>query len=223
MLPIYLDITGFNVLVLGGGYEATKKVGRLLRHGAGKIVVYSLDFSDELRRLAGEGLVELVEGDVRDLDRVARLIDWADLIIYTVPGLEDVERWVVDRCRRGRKLHIMSTNASITQAALPVEVELHGLRFTVFSGGKSTLVALKALEMIRECLGDRRELALLLEAMYYLKVYMKERGVPYKVRMMLYRELFRDEALNNYILSGDLDAAKRYIKRYVDSAMKQSK
>jgi len=216
-LPIYIDISRFNVLVLGGGYEATKKVSRILRHGPKGIIVYSLDFTDDLKGLSIDNSVSLVEGDVRDFDRVSSLIEWADLIIYTVPGLDDVERWMVDKCIEKRKLYIISTNASITQAALPVEMEVHGLRITAFSGGKSTLVALKVLDLIKGCLEGRNDIEYLLEAMYFLKLYMKNKGIPYKVRMRLYRELFRDRELLQYVDRGDLEGAKEYIKNYVDS------
>jgi len=216
MIPIYLDISYYNVLVLGGGYEATKKVSRLIKHGA-SITVYSLEFSDELKRLAENGTISIIKGDVRDLEEVEKLIRESDLIVYTVPGLDDVESWVARTCRKYRKIHIISTNASITQAALPVEMLLHGLRFTVFSGGKSTLVALKTLDMIRECLRGRNDIEILLEAMYFLKLYMKNKQIPYKVRMRVYREIFRDEGLLQYVERGDLEGAKEYIRIYVDS------
>ena len=216
MIPIYLDISNYNILILGGGDEATKKVSRLIKYKA-NITVYSLEFSDELRRLAKNGSIKILEGDIRDIDIVERLIRESDLIIYTIPGLDDMEKWIVNTCREYRKIHIISTNALITQAALPVETNLHGLRFTVFSGGKSTLAALKALDMIKDCLSDRDDIQVLLEAMYFLKLYMKGNGVPYKIRMRLYRELFRDKGLEEYISRRDLEGAKKYIKKYIDA------
>ena len=216
MIPIYMDISGYKVLVLGGGYEATKKVGRLIRHGA-DITVYSLDFSDRLIELADKGIIRIIKGDVRDFDVVSQLILQCDLIVYTVPGYRDVESWVVNMCKKYRKIHIISTNAEITQAALPVEMTLYGLRITVFSGGKSTLVAMKTLDLIKECLRGRNDIEILLEAMYFLKVYMKSKQIPYKSRMRIYREIFRDKRLLQYVERGDLEGAKKYVRNYVDS------
>lgn len=220
MLPIYIDISDYNVLVLGGGYEATKKTSRLIKYGP-HIQIYSLDFSEELKRLALSGRVKLIEGDVRDYKRLEALIKDSDLIIYTVPGLDDVEAWVCSICRKYKKIHIISTNAKITQAALPVEMELHDLHITVFSGGKSTLVSMKTLDLIRECLVDKDYLGILLEAMYFLKIYMKERGVSYKTRMRLYREMFNDINLIRYVMKGDLKGAKQYIKKRVDDVARE--
>ncbi len=216
MMPIYIDISDYNVLVLGGGSEATKKVSRLIKHRA-NITVYSLEFSGELKQLAESGFIKILEGDIRNMDVVEKLIRESDLIIYTIPGLDNVEKWIVNTCKKYRKIHIISTNALITQAALPVEISLHGLRFTVFSGGKSTLVALKALDMIKDCLGGREDIGVLLEAMYFLKLYMKGKGIPYKIRMRLYRELFKDKGLEEYISKRELEGAKEYIKKYIDS------
>jgi precorrin-2 dehydrogenase/sirohydrochlorin ferrochelatase len=215
-LPIYIDVEGYKVLILGGGYEATKKARRLLEYGA-DITIYSLEFTSELGEMADQGLIKIIYGDVRDLDVVEKLILGSDIVIYTVPNQDDIEDWVCRICKEHRKLYIISTNASVTQAALPVEMELHGLRFTVFSDGKSTLVALRALDLVRECLEDRKDLEVLLEAMYYLKVYMKERGVPYKVRMKLYRDMIRDERLLRYVRMGDVEKALSYIRDVVDN------
>ncbi len=215
-IPMYIDITGYKVLVLGGGYEATKKVRRFIRYRP-IITVYSLEFSDELVRMSNEENVSLVKGDVRDIDKLERLITENDIVIYTVPGLEEVEKKVREICVKHRKLHILSTNAQLTQVAMPVEIEIHGLKFTAYSAGRSTLVALLALDEIEKCLKPKRYLSILLEAMSYLKTYMKKRGIPYKTRMRMYRELINDERLWKLATEEKLDEAISYVKKKVDT------
>ncbi len=212
---MYVDITGFKVLILGGGYEATKKAKRFIKYGP-LITVYSLEFTDELIQMANNKSINLIKGDVREIDRVEELIIQSDLIIYTVPNLNDIEKRIKDICVKHKKLHILSTNAALTQVAMPVETELHGLKFTVYSAGKSTLVAILALREIEKCLKPKKYLSTLLEAMYHLKTYMKERGVPYKTRMKMYRELIEDKELMRLALDGNVDEAIKYVRMRVD-------
>ena len=215
-IPMYIDITDYRILVLGGGYEATKKVKRFIKYGP-EILVYSLDFSEELKQLEKEGSIKLIQGDVREIDRIEKLVRNSDIVIYTVPSQDVIEKKVKEMCKKNRKLHIISTNAQITQVAMPVETEIHGLRFTAYSAGKSTLVALLALEEIKKCLTDKGYLAVLLEAMHHLKTYMKKREIPYRIRMEMYRRLIKDENLMKYVYDEDLEKAISYVEKKVDS------
>lgn len=203
------------ILVLGGGYEATKKVRRLLKYGP-EITVYSLDFTQDLARLGMDNEVRLIKGDVRDLDRVRDLIARHDIIIYTVPSLPDIELKVRDICSGLRKIYIIATNSELTQSALPVEGEVHGLRITVFSDGKSTITSIIALKEVIEYLRAKKYLSTLLGAMHYLKRRMKACNIPYRVRMRKYREMVRDERFMDYVYRGDMDSARKYIDMVVE-------
>jgi precorrin-2 dehydrogenase/sirohydrochlorin ferrochelatase len=214
-IPMYIDITGYKILILGGGYEATKKAKRFMRYGP-EILVYSLDFSKELKQLEKEGDIKLVYGDVREIDRVEELIKDTDIVIYAVPSQDEIEKKVKEICKKNRKLHIISTNAQITQIAMPIETEMHGLRFTAYSAGKSTLVAILALDEVKKCLAVKGYLATLLEAMHHLKIYMKERRVPYHIRMKMYRHIVKDKDLMKYACKGDLEEAISYVRKKVD-------
>lgn len=214
-IPIYIDISGFHILVLGGGEEATKKVRRYAVY-TDNITVYSMEFREELIELSREHGVKLIRGDVRDWSSVDELIKESDLIIYTIPGIDTAEAWVKDRCEEYRKLYILSTNAAETMAAMPHETEIHGLRITAFSDGKSSLVSMEVLDIIREFLSEKAYLETLTEAMYYLKRHMRSKGVDYKTRMMIYRRIFRDPIFRSYVHNNDSSGAKNYIEGYVE-------
>jgi|Deesub1362B_J571_1020462.scaffolds.fasta_scaffold00005_383 siroheme synthase (precorrin-2 oxidase/ferrochelatase) len=218
-IPIYIDISKFNILILGGGREAAKKTKRYLKYTQ-SIIIYSLEFDRELLDLAEKNSIRLIRGDARDLSAIDPLIKKSDLIVYTIPGLDDLERWVKRKCEEYRKIYILSTNADETMAAMPPEIEVHGLRFTAFSNGKSTLVSLEALGIIEDCLKDKKYIATLLEAMHYLKTYMKKHGVHYKLRMKIYRSIFRQPEFRGYVYQGNLEGAINYIDSFVKEAVK---
>lgn len=214
-IPMFMDVSEMNVLVLGGGNEAVKKTKKFLKYGA-RMTIYSLEFDEELLKLAKEGSVELVKGDVRDRQVIERLIGENDIVIYTVPDLPEVEDWVIDICKKGHKLYIISTDAKKTQIAMPVETVGAGLRIAVTSEGRSTLVAKLVAEEISRYLKGRNDLELLLDVMTFLKEYMKKNKVHYKVRMEIYRELFTDEKLRELVNRLDRDGAIAYIVDYVN-------
>ncbi len=214
-IPMFVDVSGMNVLVLGGGEEAVKKTKRFLKYGA-RVTIYSLEFDEELSKLARQGAVRLIRGDVRDREALERLILENDLVIYTVPDLPEAEDWVIDVCRKGRKLYIISTDARKTQIAMPVETTGAGLRIAVTSEGRSTLVAKLVAEEISRYLEGRNDLELLLDVMTFLKEYMKKNKVHYKVRMEIYRKLFADERLRELVNRLDREGAIAYITDYVN-------
>jgi precorrin-2 dehydrogenase/sirohydrochlorin ferrochelatase len=219
-IPMFVDIDGMNVLVLGGGDEAVKKTKRFLKYGA-RMTIYSLEFDDELLRLSKEGAVRLVKGDVRDRQTLERIIQANDMVIYTVPDMPEAEDWVIDVCRKGRKLYIIATDAKKTQIAMPVETVGAGLRIAVTSEGRSTLVAKLVAEEINSYLKGRKDLELFLDVMTFLKEYMKENKVHYKSRMELYRKLFADKKLRELVSRLDRQKALAYIVDVVDGHVRE--
>ena len=57
--PINLVLRGRSVLVVGGGPVATQKVEGLLEGGADTVLVVAPEFTDEIARLEGDGLVRV--------------------------------------------------------------------------------------------------------------------------------------------------------------------
>ena len=215
-IPMYVEASMLRVLVLGGGSEAEKKARRFLEHGS-KLTIYSLEFTEWLKDAGARGLIGILKGDVEDKESLLGLIGEHDLVIYTIPELPKVERFVRDECMRERKLFILATNADETMVAMPVEVRVDGLRVAVTSEGKSTLVARWVADQIGELLGGRRDIEVMLEAMWYAKRLMKEVGLDYRTRMPLYHRLFSDGDLWKAAKAGDLEEAKLVVEKTVYS------
>lgn len=201
---------------MGGGREATKKAMKFLRYGA-SVTIYSLQFSDKLLEIAeGNDKVKLLRGDVRRIDFISKLIDKYDIVVYTVPDMDDIERWVKLTCKKLRKIYILSTNAKETGAALPIETTIHGYVITVFSGGKSSLASKYTANEIKKYLETRLDLKLMLETMGYVKRYLKEKRVNYKDRMKLYHIIFNDRLYRCAIQKRDREEAYSRIHQLVD-------
>lgn len=65
--PLFIDIKDKNILVVGGGTIATRRVNTLIKFGA-KVKVVSPHISEELRELEGKNLIEVVSRNYNSKD-----------------------------------------------------------------------------------------------------------------------------------------------------------
>src|SRR3954452_3177672 len=56
--PIYLDIEGRNVLIIGGGNVCARKAETMMNYGA-RVTILSPEFTDEIEKWATEGCLPL--------------------------------------------------------------------------------------------------------------------------------------------------------------------
>ena len=207
-IPMFIEMNGFRVLVVGGGEEGTKKARRFSEHGA-EVRVMSMDFTDQLLEMERSGRVKLIRGDACDRNLLEKLIEESDLVVYTIGDRPDIERAVEEIAKRKRKLLNLATDADRTQVVMPIEERAGDIRIAVTSEGKSTLVVKEAAERVASFLREQRDIMAMLEVMGHLKKYMKERKIPFDRRMEVYRSAFRDEKLRELALT-DINRAIKY-------------
>jgi precorrin-2 dehydrogenase/sirohydrochlorin ferrochelatase len=207
-IPMFIEMNGFRVLVVGGGEEGTKKAGRFSEHGA-EVRVMSMDFTDQLLEMERSGRVKLIRGDACDRNLLEKLIEESDLVVYTIGDRPDIERAVEEIAKRKRKLLNLATDADRTQVVMPIEERAGDIRIAMTSEGKSTLVVKEAAERVANFLREQRDIMAMLEVMGHLKKYMKERKIPFDKRMEVYRSAFRDEKLRELALT-DINRAIKY-------------
>lgn len=144
--PVFLDLRGAAVLVVGAGKVAERKIGKLLSHGA-RLTVVAGEFSAPVRRMAERGEVRGIPSPFRP-----EHIDGMDLA-FAATSDPVVNRSVAREARRRR---IPVNVADIPEECtfiLPATV--HGEEFTlaVSTGGKNPGAA----RAIREFLEERKE------------------------------------------------------------------
>lgn len=210
-IPMFIEMNGFRVLIVGGGEEGTKKARRFSEHGA-EVRVLSMDFTDQLLNMRGR--VELIRADASDRHLLERLIEESDLVVYTIGDRPDIEKTVEEIARSKRKLLNLATDAERTQVVMPIEERVGDMRVAVTSEGKSTLVVKEAAKRIADFLREQRDIMAMLEVMGHLKRYMRERGVPFDRRMELYRAAFEDKRLRELAIR-DKEEAFRYAESLV--------
>ncbi len=213
-IPLFIEFEGKKVLVIGGGGVGTVRAKKFLEAGA-KVRVLSLKFSDELRKLAEEGKVELIEGDAFNENLLEDLISDSDLVVVAIPNLEinDVV-WKISK--KHKTLVNLANDAERTEVVVPFEDEVEGIRFAVTTEGKSGIVARKVKEAFRKLLEEDEETIIFLKAMEHLKKFMKSHNIPVQLRMKLYFVISADPEFRRLVKEGKVDEAQNFAEKLVE-------
>jgi precorrin-2 dehydrogenase/sirohydrochlorin ferrochelatase len=221
-LPIFVDVGGMRVLVIGGGEEGYKKAKRFLEAGA-EVSVISKEFLPELSQLAmGSKRLRLVEGDASDRELLERAIEWCDIVISALGDAREIDDMIIDISRRNRKLYILAGDASRTQCGMGIEGASGDIRFAIYTDGRSSLVAMEARDRVKRYLDSQRDLHIMLDLLYRMKRALKALGVPSDMRIEIHREVFRDNIFRSMVSSGHVEAAWNRVceivmsKAYID-------
>jgi precorrin-2 dehydrogenase/sirohydrochlorin ferrochelatase len=213
-VPIYVEFEGKSVLVIGGGGVGTFRAKKFLNAGA-SVKVLSLDFSEELKNLQKDGKVELIMGDVRDIEKLERLIEESDLVVVALP-FTDYNDTIVEIAKRYKTLVNLANDAKKTEVVIPFEGEFEGIRFAVTTEGKSGIVARRVKDIFLKALEEDEDVVFFLKAMDHLKKYMKSKNVPIQLRMKLYFAVSDDEQFRKLVREGDVESAKKWAEKLVE-------
>ena len=208
-IPLFIEFSGKNVLIIGGGGVGTLRAKKFKEAGA-NVRVISLDFTEELKKMD----VELIRGDAKDLKLLEENIKWCDLVTVAVNDLS-VNDLVVRLSKKHKALVNLANDAKRTEVVIPFDDCVNGIRFAVTTEGKSGIVARIIRDKIRKLIEEDEETRNLLRAMEFLKRYMKENGIPVDIRMKMYFAVSRDGKFRELVREGKVEEAKEYAVRYL--------
>ncbi|HIP62677.1 MAG TPA: bifunctional precorrin-2 dehydrogenase/sirohydrochlorin ferrochelatase [Archaeoglobus profundus] len=212
-IPLYIEFSGKDVLIIGGGGVGTSRAKKFIEAGA-KVKVLSLEFSDELKKLANEGKVSLIKGDVFNEKNLEKLIAESNLVVVAIPDrrINDIVEKIA---KKYKTLINLANDAERTEVVVPFEGEVDGIRFAVTTEGKSGIVARKVKDLFLKVLKEDEEIIPFLKAMEHLKKFMKSHNVPIQMRMKLYFVISSDPEFRELIRKGEVDKARSLAERLV--------
>ncbi|AEM39212.1 siroheme synthase [Pyrolobus fumarii 1A] len=214
-LPLWIEAKALNVVVFGGGKVGTRRALKFLDAGA-RVTVVSLEFSDELLKAASASdRLCLIKGDARTIDLDSILKD-AHIVVIAVPD-EEARRIIWEAAKRNNALVNDATDAEATEVVVPYEASVNSIRVAVTTEGKSGVTARHALQKIVKLLENDRELATMLEALWWAKRYMKSVIPDGRARFPIYFEIERDPRFMEAVRRGDVEEAKRVAKEIIDA------
>ncbi len=205
-----VDASSLRVLVIGGGRAGAGRALRLAERGA-KVVVVSLDFSEDLVDAWRRGLLQLVKADANDT-LVDALMEWANLIVVAVPEAGLAES-LARKAESLGKLVSVATTGVRGNTVMPFQGYSQELHYAVTSLGVSGLAARRALELIQERVASDPEVRCLLRVHGELKRRLIKRVEDHKARMKVHDALWIDKEFRRLCMEGrEEEALARALK-----------
>ena len=134
LFPLFADLRGRTVLVVGGGAVARRKVEALFGTGA-RVVVGAPELDAQVARWRDEGRIEHIAGAFR--------ADWLDGVWLAIAatGDADVNRAVAEAGEARRTWVNVVDDAALARVHLPARVERGPLQVAISSGGGAPMLA----------------------------------------------------------------------------------
>lgn len=141
LYPIFADLKGRRVLVVGGGVVAERKVRSLLSAGA-KAVVGAPRFEDELLELHRRGQITLLHGDFQE--------EWLEDAWLVVAATDDVivNQRIAALCETRRLLVNVVDDPALSSFQVPSIVDRSPLVIAISSSGSAPMLARRLRERI---------------------------------------------------------------------------
>ena len=144
--PIYLDIEGRSVVIIGGGNVCARKAETMMSYGA-RVTVVSPEFTDEIEGWAAAGGLQIRRKtyDASDLDD-------AHIVIASTDHTSVNEQIAAD-CR-ARRIPVNVVDVThLCEFIVPAIINKDGIQIAISTGGKSPAVARTLKEDLQRMIG----------------------------------------------------------------------
>jgi precorrin-2 dehydrogenase len=132
--PIFLDIEGRSVVIIGGGNVCARKAETMMNYGA-RVTVVSPEFTDEIETWAKGGSLQIRRKKYEESD-----LEGANIVIASTDD-EAVNTQIASDCRRRRIPVNVVDVTHLCEFIVPAIIEKGSIQIAVSTGGKSPALA----------------------------------------------------------------------------------
>jgi siroheme synthase-like protein len=204
--PVFLDLSGKQIIVVGGGEVAERKVQGLLETN-GVVKIISPHLTPALRKLYQSGKVTVVERPFEAGD-----LSGADLVISATDDPE-VQRAVWDESQKVGAFVNTVDEPAMCSVIMPAVFRQGDLTVAISTGGKSPALAARIRERMSGLMGP--EYGRLLDILGRLRPEIRRRFSDADNRKTLHYRIIDSDVLR-LLQSGDETAAKNRIDEIMD-------
>ncbi|WP_432644359.1 precorrin-2 dehydrogenase/sirohydrochlorin ferrochelatase family protein [Methanobrevibacter sp.] len=197
---LYLKTANLNVFILGTGEVATRRANKFLDHGA-NVKLAGNKLSNELE---SKGAILCSTNDVN------KLVNWSDLVVIA-SGDRELSDYVCGIAKG--KLINRADFPQEGDVIVPTSFNIGGIEFSIFTGGKSPLMARQLRKKIQSIITE--EDILEIELQDYARSKLKNVVENQKERRKCLYEILADEEINILIENGKVNEAKDYIDELI--------
>jgi siroheme synthase-like protein len=144
--PIYLDIEGRNVIIIGGGNVCARKAETMMNYGA-RVTIVSPEFTAEIEGWSSEGCLALRRKKYEAAD-----LDDANIVIASTDD-QSVNEQIAADCR-ARRIPVNVVDVThLCEFIVPAIIEKNGIQIAISTGGKSPALARTLKEDLQRTVG----------------------------------------------------------------------
>ncbi|ENN95938.1 siroheme synthase [Methanocaldococcus villosus KIN24-T80] len=186
MLPILLSFENKKVAVFGCGEVGKRRALKILKNG-GNVDIYSKNFDNEIKKIKNDRL-KLINVDLNKLsdEELREIIKDYDFIVAAVN--EEINRRIVKIANELNKFVNASNLMSGVNFILPAYTEVNGVIFSIYTRGKSPMLAKKIRILVENIIRDQ-DISFLSE----FREFLKEIVPNQKDRKKVIEELFNNK------------------------------
>jgi len=168
-----LNLKGRQVVIVGGGREATRKVEALLFQDC-EIIVHSEKFSEKIKAWEKNGRVLLKQGRISEgnfLDDYQRLI-----LVMAATDDKQLNRKIVEEAKKLRCFAYAVDDPEVSDFNHPSVMNIHkSVQIAISTGGKSPLMAKQIRKKVEPVLNDliKKEDVLKIQLQFLLREKIK--------------------------------------------------
>jgi len=144
--PIFLDIEGRAVVIIGGGNVCARKAETMMSYGA-RVTVVSPEFTEEIETWAGAGSLEIRRKRYEESD-----LDGANIVIASTDD-QTVNEQIAADCRRRRIPVNVVDVTPLCEFIVPAIIDKGSITIAVSTGGKSPAIARTLKEDLQRLVG----------------------------------------------------------------------
>ena len=209
-IPLFVDLAGNSVLVIGGGAVGVRKVNALLRSGA-TVKVVAPQAKPQLRKWHRAQRLRWIERPVQVRD-----LNGAKLVICAT-GHPDVDRQMSLAARRRGLLVNCASNPELGNVIFPALARQGPVQIAVSTGGASPALTRKLARDVARDLGSKAaRWARLIEQLRPLVMAQ----VPRQLRTALWKHLTADK-LGDMLNDGRMAEARKFARMKIKEASQQ--
>ncbi|MFT4198879.1 MAG: NAD(P)-dependent oxidoreductase [Pseudoxanthomonas sp.] len=141
LFPLFADLRDRDVLVIGGGEVATRKI-KVLLHAGARVGVHALALSDELQALLRQRRIRRLDGEFDP--------GWIDAAWLVVAATDDAalnQRVAAAACARRRWVNVVD-DAALSSFQVPAIVDRDPLLVAISSAGAAPMLARRLRERL---------------------------------------------------------------------------
>jgi len=202
-IPLYVNVRGMKVLVIGGGSVGSRRALMFKKAGA-SVTVVANNFSETLQGVADIRLKKL--GLPEGMNILKELIRESDIIVIALND-EKLADEIASVALDMKKFVNNAIDHSNGNVIVPFSSDIEGLNIAITSFGATGLAARLALDKIVKILREDQEIKAVYKSMSRLKTIIRTVVKDPNIRMRIYHAIYEDEIFRSYVRKGDWSSA----------------